>query len=143
MSFKPNLSAFVVLAAVGASCAGCGNKAIATREQATAAALARYPGNPQQSEEIRLASIDHADDKKVEVANLTDRAIPTPMIWVNQTFVNKSRTIPPRGQVIVKYSELLEQGSGVRDLDMANVPVKTVEVQVGDELYTATGPSRK
>jgi hypothetical protein len=141
MSCRAYLTILAILAA--SSAGGCGNKAIRTREQATAAALARYPGDPQQSDEIRLAAVDHAKDKKVEILNLTDRSIESPTIWVNQTFLNRTRTIPPRGQVTVKYSELLEQGGGVRDLDMVNVPVKTVEVETAQGLFSVTGTSRK
>lgn len=142
MSCKSYLSMVVVVALAG-SCAGCGNRAVETRQQATAAALATYPGNPQQSDEIQLAAIDHAKDKEVEILNLTDRSIQSPTIWVNGNFLNRTKTIPPRGQVSVKYSQLIEQGGGVRDLDMVNVPVKTVEVQTAQGLFTVLGPSRK
>ena len=139
MSFRAYLSIVMLAALAG----GCGNKAVATREQATHAALSTYPGSPQQSDEIQLAAIDDPKRKKIQIVNLTDRTIPTPSLWVNQTFVHKARTIEPRGQITVEYEDLLEQGSGVRDLDMANVPVKTVEVQTSGGLYTVQGPSRK
>ena len=122
---------------------GCGNKHVATREQATLAALSTYPGNPVRSDEVQLAAIDNPKDKEIELINLTDRTIPTPTIWVNQAYVHKAPTIKPRGQVTVDYAELIEQGQGVRDLDMANVLVRKVEVQTGDALYTVMGPSRK
>ena len=146
MSGKADLPfAAVVLVGVGitAWCAGCGNKAVEARRQATVAALASYPGNPQQSDEVRLAAVDRTKDKKIDVLNLTDRSVQSPTIWVNQTFLSKTETIPPRGQVTIKYSALIEQGTGVRDLDMANVPVKAVEVQTAEGLFSVMGPSRK
>src|SRR5688572_26944318 len=138
--------AFVLVISAGAivaSCTGCGNKAVEARRQATVAALASYPGNPQQSDEVRLAAVDRAKDKKIDILNLADRSIQSPTVWVNQTFLAKTETIPPRGQVTVEYCDLIEQGTGVRDLDMANVPVKTVEVQTAAGLFTVLGPSRK
>lgn len=139
-------SAFLFVITAGtimASCTGCGNKAVEARRQATVAALASYPGNPQQSDEVQLAAVDRTKDKKIDMLNLTDRSVQSPTVWVNQTFLAKTETIAPRGQVTVEYSDLIEQGTGVRDLDMANVPVKTVEVQTADGLFTVMGPSRK
>jgi len=138
---------FVLVIAAGGvvatSCTGCGNKAVEARRQATVAALASYPGNPQQSDEVRLAAVDRTKDKKIDILNLADRSVQSPTVWVNQTFLAKTESIPPRGQVTVEYSDLIEQGAGVRDLDMANVPVKTVEVQTAEGLFTVMGPSRK
>lgn len=148
MSSKAALWSAVVVAVGGSvvvstACAGCGNKAVEARRQATAAALASYPGNAQQSDEVRLAAVDRTKDKKVEILNLADRSVQSPTVWVNQTFLAKTESIPPRGQVTVRYSDLIEQGTGVRDLDMANVPVKTVEVQTAEGLFTVMGPSRR
>jgi hypothetical protein len=135
-----NTSLLIALLALST---GCANKQVATREQATHAALSTYPGNPQRSDEVQLAAIDHPKDKRIDIVNLTDRAVATPTVWVNQSYVHKAATIKPRGQVTVKYSELIEQGQGVRDLDMANVDVKTVEVQTSAGLFAVMGPSRK
>src|SRR5215207_2277473 len=82
MAGKADLPFAVVVLVVGvgitAWSAGCGNKAVEARRQATVAALARYPGNPQQSDDVRLAAVDRTKDKKIDVLNLTDRSVQSP-----------------------------------------------------------------
>src|SRR5687768_3624950 len=88
--------------------AGCGNKAVQAREQATHAALSRYPGNPQRSDDVQLAAIDDPKDKRLEIMNLTDSPIANATLWVNQTFVHKIKSLKGRDQTSMKYNELLE-----------------------------------
>jgi hypothetical protein len=134
---------YLLVPIIAAFSLGCANKAVQTREQATHAALSRYPGNPQRSNDIQIAAIDDPGEKRLEILNLTDRTITDATLWINQRFVHKIKSLKGRDQMSMKYNELIEQGGGVRDLDMANVPVKTVEIQTPDGLYTVQGPSRK
>lgn len=123
--------------------AGCAQHREEVRRDATVAALAKYPGNPQKSDRVQVAAVDHRGDKRLELLNLGDNPVESPTVWVNKTYVNKAPTIPTRGSITVKYVDLIQQGQGVQDLATTNQPVQTVEIQTADGLYTAMGPARK
>lgn len=140
-----NATYVLVACAVTASagCAGDGSTRLDARRDPTLAALAKYPGNPQKSDDIQVVAIDRPGDKKLELANLTDRSVTFPTVWVNGAYVARAETIPPRGQVTVKYSELIEQGRSVQDLAAADGTVNTVELQTPQGLFTVLGPTRR
>lgn len=122
---------------------GC-NSEMQTREQATTAALSKYPGGTAKaSETYKLAVVDHQDTSTVEVLNLTDNAVPAAKLWVNGRYVAKITGIQARGNVSVKYSDLLESGAGLADLALAKGTVAKAELQVGSDLYTVQGPTIK
>jgi hypothetical protein len=123
--------------------AGCAQQRQEVRRDATVAALAKYPGSPQKSDRVQVAAVDYRGDKRIELLNVGDSPVESPMVWVNKTFVNKAPTIPTRGSVVVKYADLIQQGQGVQDLATINQPVTTVEIQTGEGLYSAMGPARK
>jgi hypothetical protein len=133
----------VLLVATLVLVTGCAQQRQDVRRQATAAALASYPGNPQKSERVQVAAVDYRKDGRIELFNLGDNPVTSPTVWVNKTYVSKAATIPPRGSVSVRYAELIQQGEGVQDLTTTKQPVTTVELETADGLYSALGPARK
>jgi hypothetical protein len=124
--------------------AGCAQHRAEARRDATVAALAKYPGNAQKSDNVRVAAVDHqGTPKRLELINLGDSPIQTPMVWVNKKYVNKAPTIPARGSIMIGYADLIQQGQGLTDLAASNQPIMTVEVQTAGGLYAAEGPARK
>lgn len=113
------------------------------RRDITYAATAKYPGNPQTSETIRLAAVDDLSQKRLEILNLTDNSVPQSTIWVNGAFVNRVDGIAPRGSTTVRYGELLEAGPSTRDFGQLNQGVQKVEIQSANTLYTVQGPAKK
>jgi hypothetical protein len=140
---RRSTSVVVLAAATLALLAGCAQQRQAARRDATVAALASYPGNPQRSERSPVAAVDYRKHKRVEVLNLGDAPLQAPMVWVNRTYVAKIPTIPARGTAAVNYQDLIQQGEGVRDLAVTKDTVTTVEVQTAEGLYSVLGPARK
>ena len=108
------------------------------------AALASYPQAPAaSSDRVQAAAVDHPDLKEVEIFNLADQSIPAARVWVNGNFLAQINSIPPRGSVIVKYSNLLEAGRAVNDLKQLQQPVRKVELQTREGLFKVQGPAMK
>jgi len=139
---RPTSLVFSAVAGLGLI-AGCAQHREEVRRDATVAALAKYPGNVQKSDRVQVAAVDYREDKRLELLNLGDGPVESPMIWVNKTYVNKAPTIPTRGSVVIKYVDLIQQGQGVQDLATTNQPVQMVEIQTAEGLYSAMGPARK
>ena len=121
---------------------GCAKQRQDVRRDATVAALAKYPGNPQRSEQVLVAAVDYRG-KRIELLNLGDNPIPSPTVWVNKTYVHKAPTIPNRGAIAIDYASLIQQGEGVQDLSTAKQAVTTVELETAEGLFPAMGPARK
>ena len=113
------------------------------REAIAQAALAKYPGASEDTNAYRLAAVDDPSRRELTLLNLTDNAVPAATIWVNGAFVRNLTGIPPRGSVELRYSELLEAGSGTRDLRSIGQGVRKVELEIGDKLISVQGPSKK
>ncbi|HEY7115470.1 MAG TPA: hypothetical protein VH475_02725 [Tepidisphaeraceae bacterium] len=123
--------------------AGCTQQKMEARRDATVAALAQYPGNPQRSDTVTVAAVDYPADKRFELYNMGDQPITNAKVWVNQRFVKEVGRIPARGSVNIKYADVLEQGAGVQDLAQYARGISAVELQTPDGLFTVLGPSRK
>lgn len=116
------------------------------RQAIAYAATAKYPGSAQQSDQAKAVAYDMPDRGELEVHNLGDHTILFPAIWVNGAFVSKLNTsIPPKSHATVRYSELLEAGSGLHDLTKVgkDAPIEKVELQTSDGLYAVEGPVHK
>ena len=61
--------------------AGCAQKRQEVRRDATVAALAKYPGNPQKSDRVQVAAVDHRGDKRIELLNVGDSPVDSPTVW--------------------------------------------------------------
>lgn len=114
------------------------------RDQIRYAANATYPeSTPQTSDRINVAAIDDPRANTLTLMNLSDNAIPPSTAWVNGAYVYQLPSIPPRGMVDIRYSQLLMAGPNRGDLKQANQSVRKVELQTQDGLYSVQGPSKK
>ena len=133
----------LMLTLAAAAACGCAANEMEERRRVTQAARAEYPGNARMSKEVQVVAYDHPDDKKLELSNLGDRSVPGPTVWVNGAYLHRVESIGPRQSVTVDYDDLLEAGPGVTDFADSKHPVRKVEVQTPDGLFTALGPTRK
>lgn len=78
-----------------------------TRKDVTRAVLASYRRGAQRSDEVQVSAVDDPGKKVITQNNLIDRSIPTPTVWVNGTYLYRAETIPPRGQMVVKYANMI------------------------------------
>jgi hypothetical protein len=131
------------VAAVAVIASGCAEQRMEARRDVKIAALAKYPGGAKRSDAVPVTAVDYPGQKKLELLNTGDKPVLSPIVWVNQTFLNRAETIPARGSVTVKYVDLIEQGQGVQDLAANGGSPSTVELQTSDGLFTALGPVRK
>ena len=113
------------------------------REAISHAATASYRGGAVPSNTYQMAAVDDPGEKRVILYNLTDNSVPAATVWVNGAFVRQIPSIAPRGSAEVSYSELLEAGAGTRDLRALEQPVRKVEIEIADRLYTVQGPANK
>jgi hypothetical protein len=139
--FVRSVGIWAVVVAAGAIASGCAEQRMEARRDVKIAALAKYPGSAKKSDSV--VAVDYPGQKKLELLNTGNTPIPSPIVWVNQTFLYRADTIPARGSVTVKYVELIEQGQGVQDLAANGGPANVVEVQTSDGLWTCLGPVRK
>ena len=110
-------------------------------EAITYAARAKYPGNSaQHSERVHAVAINNPDGKTLDVYNLGMESIPATAIWVNGAFVKQISSISPKGNVTVKYVELLEAGPSAKSMSELERTVQKVELQTTDGLYYVEGP---
>jgi hypothetical protein len=107
------------------------------------AATASYTGQPQRSDRLQVAAVDHPNSKEIELINLTPNAVPSPSVWVNGAYVRRLPTIPPQGTATVKYAGLLQAGQPANDFAIARQTVTKVELQTGEGLFTVLGPAIK
>jgi hypothetical protein len=144
----------IFLTAVAASaialmvgCEGKGDKvsgvAPEARQAISAAATARYPGNPTTSRDVQAAAINYPEKKFVEVHNLGNTSIPAGNIWVNGTYMTHIDGIAPKSYATVQYGQLLEAGAPANDLKHLNQPVAKVEIQTDKGLFSVQGPTIK
>src|SRR3954464_6349831 len=138
------------VAASMAMLAGCEGKtdkvsAVApeARQAISAAAMARYPGNPTTSRDIQLAAVTYPEKKYVEILNLGTTSIPASNVWVNGTFMTHIDGIAPKSLTTVQYGSLLEAGTATNDLKSLNQPVSKVEIQTDRGLFSVQGPTIK
>ena len=142
---------FVPAFAIGALVfiAGCETSEIARvgeepRAEIGYAATASYPGEPMAAtKDFQVAALDNPDAHELELLNLTDNSIPASSVWVNGAFVKRIASIPPRGTLKVKYSELLEAGRSVNDLQSVGQIARKVEIQTPQGLMAVQGPSNR
>jgi hypothetical protein len=92
---------------------------------------------------MEVVAFNDPDRDLLQIHNLTDRSVPPSAVWVNEVFVARVETIPPKSHVTVKYSELLEAGPSVNDLKMLDAPVAKVELETDQGLFTVMGPATK
>lgn len=147
---RPAVVLFAVMAcaAAAAGLPGCAVEELAQvgeepRAAISYAATATYPGHAVKSPRMELVAFDHPDRNVLEVHNLMSRSVPASSVWVNENFVARVGPIPPRGFVAVKYSDLLESGPGVSDLDRLDAKVAKVELHTDEGLFTVMGPATK
>ena len=141
-----NMGLTLSLAALVAGCAAneVGQVGRNPREVITYAATASYPGGARESEDVRAVALNYPGREEIEIHNLTDRSIPAEAVWVNGRYVREVvGDIAPRGQVTVRYGNLVEAGPGTRDLDTLNRPVERVELQTPGGLFSVFGPVNK
>jgi hypothetical protein len=113
------------------------------RQAISAAATARYPGNPTTSRDVQAAAINYPEKKFVEVHNLGNTSIPAGNVWVNGTYMTHIEGIAPRSYTTVQYGQLLEAGAPSNDLKHLNQPVAKVEIQTDKGLFSVQGPTIK
>ena len=128
-------------------CEGKGDKVSAVapeaRQAISAAATARYPGNPSTSRDVQAAAINYPDKKYVEIHNLGTQSIPAGTAWVNGTFMTHIEGIAPKSFTTVRYGQLLEAGAPANDLKNLNQPIAKVEIQTDRGLFSVQGPTIK
>ena len=135
----------VMIVVVVAGCAASKVSSVEpeTRENIGYAATARYPGYPQnRPDKVQASAAVDQEDSKIEIYNLSDNAIPNPIIWVNGTYVRRLPTIGPRSSATVLYGGLLQAGQTQMDFKRSGQQVSKVEIQTADGLFTVQGPSR-
>ena len=113
------------------------------REAIGYAATAEYPGNARKSDRVQVTAVNDDGAHEMILYNLSNQSVPASSVWVNGAFVTKIDTIPPKGSVTVKHSELLEAGPGTGDVKRLDQPVTRVELQTPDGLFAAGGPAQK
>ena len=113
------------------------------RQAISAAATARYPGNPTTSRDVQAAAINYPEKKVVEIYNLGNTSIPPGNVWVNGSYMTHVDGIAPKSYTAVKYGQLLEAGTPANDLKSLNQPVAKVEIQTDKGLFSVQGPSVK
>jgi hypothetical protein len=130
-----------------AGCEGKGDKVSSidpeARQAISAAATARYPGNPTTSRDVQAAAINYTDKKYIEIHNLGTASIPAGTVWVNGTFMTHFDGVAPKSFTTVHYGSLLEAGSPSNDLKRLSQPVAKVEVQTDRGLFSVQGPTVK
>ena len=107
------------------------------------AATASYSGQPQRSEKVQVAVVDHPDSNQIELINLTPNAILSPTVWVNGAYVRRLPTLAPQGTATVKYAGLLQAGQPANDFASSKQPLVKVEIQTSEGLFTVLGPAIK
>jgi hypothetical protein len=122
---------------------GCAEQRMEARRDVKIAALSKYPGNAKKSDKVQVTAVDYPDQKRLELLNTSDVPLPTPTVWVNQTFLNKAPTIPARGSVTIKYVDLIEQGQGLQDLAASGRGASVVEIETPEGLFSTSGPAKK
>ena len=141
--------AIVTLTVVSLIACGCNTTRVShvdpdARARIGYAATAQYPANPKAATaSVLAAAVDHPRDKQIEVLNLSDNAVTTPTVWVNGAYLRQLATLPPRGAVSIRYSELLQAGQTANDFERAAQTVTKVELQSGGSLYSVLGPAVK
>jgi len=113
------------------------------RAEISYAATAKYPGAARESDEVKLTAVTDPENDDLTIFNVTDNAIGPATIWVNGAFVHRVSGIAPRASVKIKHAELLQAGAGTADLKRLEQPVRKVEIQTKDGLFTVQGPSQK
>ena len=141
------LLATVAALAIAAGCesktdkvSGVGPEA---RQAISAAAVARYPGNPMVSRDMQLTAVNYPDKNFLEIHNPGNVSVPESTVWVNGTFLTTIPGIPPKGFVTVQHGALLEAGPATSDLRALNQPVAKVEIQTSRGLFSVQGPTIK
>jgi hypothetical protein len=107
------------------------------------AALSEYPKSMTPSHDLNVGAINDRDAKVLRVYNFGDQTIPASTLWVNGGFLSYIDSIPPKGHVSLKYSQLLEQGQNVNDFSKVEAPMAKVELQNDRGLFAVEGPAAK
>jgi len=108
------------------------------------AATAHYPGNAMNSTaNVLVGALDRPGEKRIELLNLSDNAVPDAKVWVNGAYVRQIGTLPPRGTTSVDYSGMLQAGQTAMDFARAEQAVTKVEIETGNVLYRVLGPAVK
>jgi len=136
------------LAAGLAGIAGCSTQSLpqvgtAPRQAISYAATAKYPGNPTTSPNVHAAAVVDRDANELTIYNLSDTGIPGSTVWVNGAFVHMIPPIGPRSSQRVDFAQLLQAGEGVQSLKMLAQPVRKVELQTAEGLFSVEGPANR
>lgn len=108
-------------------------------ELAAYAAAHPYPDKAQASDHLRAAAIVNRANGIIKIYNFDNRPIQDANVWVNRSFIQHINGIAPNSSAIVQFGQLYN-GMG-KNFSSLNEPVSTVQVEMGNNLYTLEGPA--
>lgn len=108
-------------------------------ELAAYAAAHPYPERAKASDTLRAAAIVNRANGVIKIYNFDHRPIQEANVWVNRSFVQHIKGVAPNSSAIIRLNELYN-GLG-KNFTTLNEPVSTVQIEMGDNLYTLEGPA--
>jgi hypothetical protein len=134
------LSALSLLASVSflAACASDENSSISDSHAATYASRKDFPAKLKTENSTNIGATIENGAKTLRVINYGNSSFSSVDIWVNSSFVYQADNIAPLSAVTMDLSKFYDRDG--HPFTEHETRVNTVQVQLGDELWTLLGP---